>query len=100
MPNISPGMKVVGIEGNDVGWVKDVRGGNFVLDKPKAPDLLVPLTECMRVEGDIVWLRVESTQVHKQGWQQAAVPDEAGVPDKSGLASGGAAGRESQAAPE
>jgi hypothetical protein len=70
MPNISSGMKVVGVDGHNVGWVKGLQGKYFVLDRPKAPDTLVPFDACMKVEGDVVWLRVESTEVYRQGWQE------------------------------
>lgn len=71
MPNISQGMKVVGVNGHNIGRVKGVQNGFFVLDRPKAPDLAVPFEACMKVEGDVVWLRVEATGLVHQGWQEA-----------------------------
>ena len=68
MPSINTGMKVVGIYGHDIGRVKAVENGYFVLDRPKAPDTAVPLDACMKVEGDVVWLRVEATEVYHQDW--------------------------------
>ncbi len=75
MPNISTGMKVVGVNGHNVGRVKGVEEDFFVLDRPKAADLAVPFDACMKVEGDVVWLRVEATEVYHQGWQEARAAD-------------------------
>ncbi len=78
MPDINTGMKVVGLDGVDVGRVKVVESGYFVLDRPKAPDVAVPFAACMRVEGDMVWLRVEGAEVYRQGWQPPPPPAGAG----------------------
>ncbi len=71
MPNVTRGMKVVGVHGRNIGRVKAVADNHFILNRPKSPDLAVPMDACMRVEGDVVWLRVKSTEVHRQGWDVA-----------------------------
>jgi hypothetical protein len=72
MPNVSQGMKVVGVNGHNIGRVEGVQDSFFVLNRPKAPDLAVPFDACMKVEGDVVWLRVEATDIVHQGWQEAS----------------------------
>ncbi len=73
MPNVNTGMKVVGVHGHHSGRVKAVQDNHFVLNRPKSPDLEVPMDAVMRVAGDVVWLRVKSTEVHRQGWNVAGV---------------------------
>ncbi len=75
MPNVIPGMKVVGVHGHHIGRVKRVEENRFVLIRPKSPDLEVPMDACMRVEGDVVWLRVNATEVHRQGWNVAGTSE-------------------------
>lgn len=66
---VSNGMKVVDLDGVDIGRVQEVREDVFVLNRPKGSDLLVPLDEVARIEGTIVYLRVEADRVMKMGWR-------------------------------
>jgi hypothetical protein len=68
---LSNGMKVVAFDGTDIGRVQEVREVVFVLDRPKGPDLLVPLTEVARIEGTVAYLRIDVGQVSKMGWEKA-----------------------------
>jgi hypothetical protein len=40
---VRPGMDVVGFDGEPVGTVKDVRGSDFLVDRPLARDVYVPI---------------------------------------------------------
>jgi hypothetical protein len=71
-PHISIGMKVVGIGGHNIGRVKGVEDSFFVLDRPKAPDLAVPMEACMQVVGNVVWLRAQATNIVHQGWKEVS----------------------------
>jgi hypothetical protein len=67
---VKPGMLVQGMDGSRVGRVKAVEEGQFSLDRPKAPDLNVPMDAVMEIRnGSLVVLRVPSTLIHQQGWQ-------------------------------
>jgi hypothetical protein len=68
---VSDGMKVVAFDGTDIGRVQEVREEVFVLDRPRGADLLVPMDQVARIEGTVVYLRVEVGQVSKMGWQKA-----------------------------
>jgi hypothetical protein len=70
-PAIANGMKVEGFDSVDIGRVQSVEEGFFVLDRPKGPDLRVPVDVVARVKDTIVTLRIPANQVVKQGWEQA-----------------------------
>ena len=66
---LSSGMKVVAIDGTDIGRVKDVREDGFVLSRPRGADLLAPLDGVYKVEDTLVYLRIKANQVARQGWE-------------------------------
>jgi hypothetical protein len=68
---VSDGMKVVAFDGTDIGRVQETREDVFVLDRPRGADLLVPMDQVARIEGTVVYLRVETGQVAKMGWAKA-----------------------------
>jgi len=69
---VGPGMRVVGMDGKHVGQVKTVEETRFALDRPKAPDLYVPMDAVMEIRnGSLVVLRVPSHLIHVQGWPTA-----------------------------
>ncbi len=68
---VSNGMKVVAFDGTDIGRVQEVREEVFVLDRPRGADLLVPMDQVARIEGTVVYLRIEVGQVTKMGWEKA-----------------------------
>ncbi len=68
---VSDGMKVVAFDGTDIGRVQEVREEVFVLDRPRGADLLVPMDQVARIEGTVVYLRIETGQVSKMGWEKA-----------------------------
>ncbi len=69
VPALSGGMKVVAVDGTDIGRVKDVREDGFVLSRPRGADLLAPLDSVYKVEDTLVYLRIKANQVARQGWE-------------------------------
>jgi len=61
-------MEVVGTDGQSVGQVKEVRGTDFLLDRPMHGDVYVPFSGIRIVDGDRVMLDVPSDQLDDQGW--------------------------------
>jgi hypothetical protein len=61
-------MDVVGSDGEKVGTVKEVRGADFLLDRPLARDLFVPFSAVRTVDGERVLLGVRSEQIDDQRW--------------------------------
>jgi hypothetical protein len=69
---VGPGMIVKGMDGSHIGRVKAVEDSRFALDRPKAPDLYVPLDAVMEIRnGSLVVLRVPSHLIEMQGWLNA-----------------------------
>ncbi len=62
-----PGMEVVDKDDKHVGMVKDIRDGDFLLDRPMARDIYVPFRDCHIFDGK-VHLDVASDQIENQGW--------------------------------
>ena len=80
---IQVGMGVVGIDGEPVGKVKEVRAETFLLDRPLAHDLWVPYSAVLgaqdyggkfrggRVEPTDVVLTVSGPYLDAQGWKHS-----------------------------
>jgi len=66
---IREGMEVVDRDGDHLGIVKEVRGDEFLLDRPLARDVYVPFSACTFSAGQ-VQLNVRSDEIGDQGWQQ------------------------------
>ncbi|HET6317362.1 MAG TPA: hypothetical protein VFG86_12955 [Chloroflexota bacterium] len=76
---ITAGMDVLGVDGEVVGQVKEVRENDFLLDRPMAHDLYVPYRFVLSVperggdrpvRGKEVVLTVSAAQLDSQGWQR------------------------------
>ncbi len=66
---LGPGMRVEGLDGSHIGRVKTVEETRFTLDRPKGPDLYVPMEAVMEIRnGSLVQLRIPSHLIHMQGW--------------------------------
>jgi len=65
---MAPGQVVLSSEGKEVGKVKEVRGSDFFLDRPVAPDIYVPYTAIDRTEADTIVLSITVAQVDDLGW--------------------------------
>jgi hypothetical protein len=76
---IEVGMDVIGVDGEAVGQVKEVRAGDFLLDRPMAHDLYVPYKFVLSVPGrgekpvrpTQVLLTVSAAHLDEQGWQRS-----------------------------
>lgn len=80
---IHVGMDVVGIDGETVGKVKQVRAQDFLVDRPMARDLYVPFRFVLaaedyggtfrrgRVEATEIVLTVSGAHLDSQGFSQA-----------------------------
>jgi len=76
-------MDVVSIDGERIGQVKEVREGDFLIDRPLARDLWVPFTAVVEAgehggafrrgptQPSEVVLSVSAAHVDEQGWQHA-----------------------------
>lgn len=74
---IHEGMEVVDVHGEKAGNVKEVRGNDFLVDRPMARDLYIPF-DAAKVEGGKARLRVSSDKIEDQGWP---APDVFVTPD-------------------
>jgi len=79
---INVGMDVTSLDGERVGKVKEVRGEEFLVDRPLARDLWVPIGAVLatqdysgNVRGPVqptsVVLNVSAAHVDAQGWRHA-----------------------------
>src|SRR5437879_5148415 len=74
---IEIGMDVLGVDGQNVGRVKEVRANDFLLDRPVARDLYVPYQVIMTVQrhgekpvkGNALVLNVSAAHLDSQGWE-------------------------------
>jgi hypothetical protein len=78
-PLVQPGMYVVGVAGDDVGQVKEVRAGDFLIDRasalgldPGAP-IYLPFERIHAMMGDRITLDVPSSQIDDVGSAPAAL---------------------------
>lgn len=70
---IHEGMPVVGSNGDSIGTVKEIRGNDFLVDRPVARDVYVPFSACQTMTGNRVMLNVRSDHVDNQGWPQPQI---------------------------
>ena len=76
---IDVGMDVLGVDGQSVGRVKEVRGADFLLERPLAHDLFVPYQFVLSVpdQGEKprrpmeVVLTVSAAHLESQDWERA-----------------------------
>ena len=75
------GMEVNSLDGERIGRVKTIREDEFLLDRPMARDLWVPMSAVLAtedsspihgpVEPTAVVLEVSSAHIDRQGWKHA-----------------------------
>jgi hypothetical protein len=81
-PHIQVDMEVTALDGHPIGKVKEIRGDEFLLDRPLARDLWVPLSAVLATEDytgnfrgpvqpTMVVLTVSEANVDDQGWRHA-----------------------------
>jgi hypothetical protein len=79
---IAVGMEVRSIDGQQIGNVKEIREGEFLVDRPLARDLWVPLSSIFAIEdytsnfrgpvqATAVVLNISSAHVDNQRWRHA-----------------------------
>lgn len=79
-PEVKVGMSVSSIDGEPIGTVKEVSGEEFLIDRPLARDLWVPLGAVMATEDytpnyrgpvqpTVVVLNVSVANIDDQGWR-------------------------------
>jgi len=74
--HIQVGMRVRGIDGEDVGWVKEIRTSDILVDRPLARDVYVPLeaiqmivdTTASSAYDPHVVLTIRADSVGDTGW--------------------------------
>jgi hypothetical protein len=67
--NMKEGDEVVDREGNRLGWVKEIRTTDFLLNVPLARDVYVPYFAC-KYEGEKVVVDILPGELHEQGWAE------------------------------
>jgi hypothetical protein len=78
---VQVGMEVKSLDGERIGRVKSIREGEFLLDRPMARDLWVPMSAVLAtedsspvhgpVEPTAVVLEVTSAHIDRKGWKHA-----------------------------
>ncbi len=63
-----PGMEVIDSDGNHVGAVKEVRNGDFLVNRPMSRDVYVPFGDCNVTADGKVQLNVRADQIDQQAW--------------------------------
>jgi len=72
-PLVQPGMYVVGVAGDEIGQVKEVRAGDFLIDRASAlglgPDvpIYLPFERINAMMGDRITLDVPSSKIDDLG---------------------------------
>lgn len=66
-------LEVLGSDLQPVGVVKEVRGNDFLVDRPMARDVYVPFTACTRVDETQVFLNIPADDVNHQGWENPPI---------------------------
>jgi hypothetical protein len=78
---IKVGMDVVGIDGERIGKVKEVRQSDFLVDRPVARDMWVPFSAVLEAgeqggafrrgptQSSEVMLSISAAHVENQGWE-------------------------------
>ncbi|MCM8748280.1 DUF2171 domain-containing protein [Thermomicrobiaceae bacterium CFH 74404] len=66
---LRPGMEVLAADGDELGWVKDVRSTDFLLERSMQRDVYVPFDAIRDISSDRIVLNVASDQVDSMGWE-------------------------------
>lgn len=68
---LAEGMEVVGPEGEDIGEVKEVRDGEFVVGRTLQPAATLPFDVIAAVIGHQVHLSIDAEEVDERFWVHA-----------------------------
>jgi hypothetical protein len=66
---VEPGMQVVTLDGSELGRVKEVRDGAFLVDRSLRRDVWVPFDAVQSVTDRLVTLNVLADDVNDMGWE-------------------------------
>ena len=66
---LRPGMEVLAADGDELGWVKDVRSADFLLERSMQRDVYVPFDAIRDISSDRIVLNKASDQVDNMGWE-------------------------------
>jgi HSP20 family molecular chaperone IbpA len=72
-PPLRRGMQVVGVDGEPIGHVKELRGDEFLIDRPMARDVYAPMQFVQNMVGDQVVLGIPAGQVDHMRWRTAEI---------------------------
>ncbi len=72
-PSIRTGMRVVGLDGKEVGSIKEVRATDFRIDRRMSRDVYAPFSAIQDVSGDTVRLTIASDKVNDADWPKAPI---------------------------
>jgi hypothetical protein len=67
---ILPDMEVVGSDGDRVGTVKELRNGDFLVNRSMKRDVYVPALAVREIREGIVVLGIPAAQVDDQNWDK------------------------------
>lgn len=70
---IRPGMIVVTSDHEELGHVKEIRGMDFLLDRPMKRDVYVPLDQVRDVRNDRAVLQVNKDQIDAMRWESPPI---------------------------
>lgn len=65
---LRPGMEVFGLQGKRIGTLKEIHDNDFLIDRPMAPDVHVPLGSIQKVENGQIHLTIPADQLDKMHW--------------------------------
>ncbi len=66
-------MQVVDAKGVYIGEVKEIRDGDFLVDRSFARDLYIPHDSIEKIEYRMVFLGIPKKEMDKQGWLKPAL---------------------------
>lgn len=70
---LQEGMQVVGSDMSNVGFVRDIRENDFLVDIPMHRDLYVPFSAIQSVDADRVVLNIPGDQIYGMNWPKPAL---------------------------
>lgn len=76
--DVREGMTVVASDGDTVGGVKELRGSDFLLDRPMQRDVYVPLSLVQRVDGNVLYLSAAGYDLDNMNLEQPSLTGDEG----------------------
>lgn len=76
--DIREGMTVVAADGDTVGGVKEVRGSDFLLDRPMQRDIYVPISLAQSTSGNVLYLSTTGDDLSNMNLEQPPLSGDEG----------------------